>query len=226
MYEWNFALVWRNIDPILRGAAVTLQLTALTIVVGLPVAAITAAARRARYRPARLLALTFIEIFRDLPVLVVLVWMYYCLPLVTGGRVQPSALVIATTGLALNFAAIEAEIIRSGAGAITRQEIESAQSFGFSRGAILLHVVLPQVFWRTLPPTIGQAANTLKLSALASFIAVPEAFFATLTLIQDTARPLEFYTILAAVYLAIILPVSLSATFLERAFAERFRWGA
>lgn len=130
---------------------------------------------------------------------------------------------MAVVGLGLNFAALMADILRSGYEAIPQGELEVARSFGFNRRQTLSHIILPQAFWRSLAPSLGQAVNTLKLSSLASFIAVPELFYKTSHLIQETFRPLEFYTILSGLYLALILPLSLVVQGVERKLNQRFR---
>ncbi len=221
-YEWNFSLVARHAPQLFRGLAMTMIITTLTAAFGIPLAIGVATARTARPVALRLIAATFIEIFRDIPVLVLLVWMYFCLPVLTDGGLNLPSAVVAVLALGLNFAALEAEIIRAGISNIPRAEIEVARGFGFSRIEVLRHVVLPQAFWRSLAPTVGQIVNTLKLSALAAFISVSELFFTTLSLIQDTARPLEFYTALALLYLIAILPPAALAHALERRLTPRF----
>lgn len=221
-YAWDFASVWRNWQVLLQGTAVTLALSIAAIVFGLIFAVPLAFLRKSRVRMISWLSRAFIEVFRDLPVLVVLVWLFYCLPILLGNATHLTPFLIAVIGLGLNFAALQSEIFRAGLEAIPPGEIEVARSLGFSRYQIARYIVTPQAFWRTLAPTLGQGVNTLKLTALASFISVDEAFHITTSLIQDTYRPMEFYTVLAGLYLAIIMPLSLIIQVVERRLELRF----
>lgn len=222
-YRWDFSWVWRNLDVLLAGVSVTLLLTALTFLIGITLAPAIVMARRSRLWPLRWVAASFIEVFRDLPVLVVLVWLYFCLPMLVNSSVVLAPFWVAVIGLALNFIALEAEIMRSGYENIPAPQIEAARALQIPPGRIVQHIIIPQTFWRCLAPTLGQMVNTLKLTSLASFITVPELFYQTGTLIQETYRPLEFYSTMAILYLALILPVAVVLQRLEAQMSQRFR---
>ncbi len=180
-------------------------------------------ARRSRLAPLRWLAMALIEIFRDLPVMVALIWMYYCLPILLGQNFRLSSFAVAVLGLAVNFGALQAEIFRAGLEAIPAGEIAAARGLNLRRQHILAYIVIPQTFWRSLAPTLGQIVNTIKLTALASFVVVPELYYATGRVIMETFRPLELYTAMAVLYLAIIIPLSLITQQLEQRLSGRFR---
>ena len=88
--------------------------------------------------------------FRDLPVLVVIFWLFFCLPILLGRSLLLAPFNVATVALGLNFSALMADILRAGYEAIPSGELEVARSFGFSRWRILRHIILPQAFWRSL----------------------------------------------------------------------------
>jgi len=221
-YSWDFSWVWKNIDVLFKGLLVTLTLTIMTVLFGYVVGLLLFFIKRSSNKILYYFSQWMIEIFRGIPVLVTLVWLYYCLPIFLGESFQISAFWIAVLGLGLNFAALEAEILRAGYDAIPFGEREAAQIFGFSKYQTATHIVIPQAFWRSLAPTLGQIINTIKLTSLAAFISVNELFFTTSNLIQTTYRPLEFYTILAVLYLIIILPLSFWLQNLERKLSVRF----
>ncbi len=200
----------------------TVGLTIASITTGGALGVFVFLARRVRLSPVHWLAVVFIEVFRGLPVLVTLIWLFFCLPLLLGSAGQMPPFWVAVLGLGLNYAALQAEILRAGYEAIPPGEIEAALGLRFSRWQILRYIAIPQAFWRSLAPTLGQAINTLKLTALASFIAVPELFYSASDLIKATSRPLEFYSILAAVYLALILPLSFVLEAMEARLTARF----
>ena len=221
-YQWDFSWVLKSLDVLAAGLLVTLRLTIIAVIGGIVLGLIVALMRQAKSVLLSWTARMYIEIFRDLPVLVVLIWLFYCLPPLLGERLQLSPFWVAALGLGLNFSALQAEIFRAGYEAIPKGQIEAAVALNFKRYQILRYIVVPQALWRSLAPTLGQSINTLKLTALASFISVGELFYVTGRLIQDTFRPLEFYTTLAVLYLLLILPLSLSVGIVERRLAIRF----
>lgn len=224
-YQWDFAWVLSNWSSLASGVATTGLLTLATIVLGFLLAILWAGLRISGNPVLSGFSRLCVELFRDLPVLVVLVWLYFCLPILVGETATFSPFWIAVVGLALNYSALEADILRSAYLSIPRSELEAARSFGFSRWQLVTYIVLPQAFWRALAPTLGQAVNTLKLTSLASFITVPELFYVSGRLIQETFRPLEFYTALAAAYLVLIFPLSAGVQVLEHRLQVRFAEG-
>ena len=224
-YTWDYTWVWRNSDVLARGMLVTLALTLTTVGSGTVMGAIVALLRQSRFRVVSWIARVYIEIFRDLPVLVVLIWLFFCLPILLGPNAIISPFWVAVIGLGLNFSALQAEIIRAGYEAIPVGQLEAASGLHFSRWQVLRFIILPQTIWRSIAPTLGQAVNTLKLTALASFISVGELFYVTGRLIQNTFRPLEFYTTLALLYLALILPLAILVQAFEFRLSRRFRHG-
>lgn len=224
-YSWDFTWVWRNIDVLLNGLLVSLLLTILTVLFGYLCGLFFFFVKKSPNKFLSYFSQVLIELFRAVPVLVTLVWLFYCLPIFLGQSFQISAFWIAVLGLGLNFGALQAEILRSGYGAIPIGEREATKIFGFSKYQTAIHIIIPQTFWRTLAPTLGQIVNTIKLTSLAAFISVNELFFTTSNLIQTTYRPLEFYTILAVMYLIIILPLSFWLQSLEKRLSLRFANG-
>lgn len=222
-YSWDFSVVWRNKEALLGGLWVTAQLTFWSVGFGTLAGVLLLFARRSQVAPLRWLAMALIEIFRDLPVIVALIWMYYCLPILLGDNFRLSSFAVAVLGLAVNFGALQAEIFRAGLEAIPAGEIAAARGLNLRRRHILAYIVIPQTFWRSLAPTLGQIVNTIKLTALASFVVVPELYYATGRVIVETFRPLELYTAMAVLYLAIIIPLSLATQRLEQQLSGRFR---
>ncbi len=222
-YSWDYSVILANYDILLRGMGITLMLTAVTVILGFGMGCLIAAMRISKVWIISWCARLYIEVFRGLPVLVTLIWLYFCLPIFLGSSISISSFWVAVLGLGLNFSALQAEITRSGFEAIPTGEIEAARGLDFNRWQILRYIIIPQAFWRSLTPTLGQAVNTLKLTALASSIVVPELFYETSALIQQTYRPLELYTTLAFLYLALIIPLSLVLQTLEARLAARFR---
>ena len=151
---------------------------------------------------------------RGLPSLVVLVWVYFALPILTG--VSMTGFQAAVLGLTLSQAAFSAEIFRAGIESIDKGQMEVARVIGMSYVLAMRRIVLPQAIRRMIPPFVNTFAGLLKFTSLASVIAVTELLHVSTNIIQLTFRPLEVYTFSAVLYLAMILPVTWLSRYLER----------
>ncbi|HYB69326.1 MAG TPA: amino acid ABC transporter permease [Candidatus Bathyarchaeia archaeon] len=212
-YTWRFDVVWSYREVFLRGAAVTAELTAGALVIGLLLGLALGIAKGSRFAMCRVPAVIFIEFFRSTPALVQLVWIYYAMPIVTG--LQLGSFVSVTLGLGLNAAAYFAEIFRAGIASIARGQMDAARSLGMRYPQAMRRIILPQAIRRMVPPFINEIANLVKLTTLASVLAVGELLHEAQNLITNTYRPLEVYSALAVTFAAIIFPVLLLARRLE-----------
>lgn len=155
----------------------------------------------------------YVEAFRSIPVLVLILWVYYGLPVVLGISLGPFAAGI--LALALSDSAFEAEIFRAGIQSIERGQTEAADALGFSYSQKMWHIVLPQAIRRILPPLGNQFVYMLKMSSLLSIIGLQELTRKANELTVTVYRPLEIYTILVLEYLILILLVSWLVRWLE-----------
>ena len=212
-YTWNFNAVFAYQDAMLGGAALTLQLTLASVVLGTVGGLLLCLARGSRVRAIRLGGELFAEVFRGLPLLMVLVWLFYAFPSVLG--VKLSAFDTAVIGLALNLAAFSSDIFRAGISAIPRGQWEASLALGLTELQTLRDIVFPQAARVIIPPLAGRYIETVKLTALASVIAVDELLHVGGNIISVSYRPLEVYTAIALLYLAIILPLSAGLAKLE-----------
>jgi len=144
-----------------------------------------------------------VEIFRSIPILVLILWVYYGLPVVLGISMNPfSAGVVA---LALSDSAFEAEIFRGGIQSIGKGQIEAADSIGLNYYQKMRVIILPQAVRRILPPLGNQFVYMLKMSSLVSIIGLQELTRRANELTVTVYRPLEIYTLLVVEYLLLIL---------------------
>ena len=148
----------------------------------------------------------YVETFRSIPVLVLILWVYYGLPVVLGLSLNPFAAGI--VALALSDSAFEAEIFRAGIQSIERGQTEAADALGFSYSQKMWHIILPQAIRRILPPLGNQFVYMLKMSSLLSIIGLQELTRKANELTVTVYRPLEIYTVLVLEYLLLILIVS------------------
>jgi His/Glu/Gln/Arg/opine family amino acid ABC transporter permease subunit len=148
----------------------------------------------------------YVEIFRSIPLLVLILWVYYGLPVVLGISLNPFTAGI--VALALSDSAFEAEIFRAGIQSIERGQTEAADALGFNYAQKMRHIILPQAIRRILPPLGNQFVYMLKMSSLLSIIGLQELTRKANELTVTVYRPLEIYTVLVLEYLLLILIVS------------------
>lgn len=149
---------------------------------------------------------TYVELFRSIPVLVLILWVYYGLPVVLGISMNP--FLAGVVALAISDSAFEAEIFRAGIQSIGRGQIEAADSIGLNYYQRMRLIILPQAIRRILPPLGNQFVYMLKMSSLVSIIGLQELTRKANELSVTVYRPLEIYTVLVLEYLVLILIVS------------------
>ena len=218
-YQIDFDLVLRSLPVLLRGLLVTVQLWIPSILIGLFAGFLLSLARLSKSSVLRLPSLFYIELFRDTPVLIQLIWFFYAFPIIIG--VQLSPFTAALLGLALNTSAYSAEIFRGGMQSIAQGQWEGARALGMRRSKILQRIILPQVFKRMLPAFTNRAIEVAKMSSLASVLSVHELMYQARLLSSTYYRPLEILTTVAFIYFVLIYPGTWLSARLERHMAKK-----
>ncbi len=218
-YDWDFSLVLQNYPVLLRGLLVTVELWFPCIIVGLAVGFLLALARLSPVKWLNWLALGYLEVFRDTPVLIQLIWFFYAFPIIIG--VQLSPFMAAALGLTLNTSAYCAEIFRGGIESIPKGQFEGAKALGMTRGTLMRRIILPQVFRRMLPAFTNRGIELAKVTSLASILSVHELMYQGRLLSSTYYRPLEILTTVALVYFVLIYPGSFLSSQLERRLSAR-----
>jgi len=206
-YNWDFSVITTYKLAILKGTVMTIGLTLTSLLLGTCFGLILCFMKISRNPAPKLLAKIIIDTFTGLPLLVLLVWLYYALPIFTG--IHISAFVTAVMALSLNLGGFSAEIFRAGIQSVPTGQVEAAISLGMTRWHTLRRIVLPQAVKVIIPPLSGRYIETIKLTSLASIIAVDELLHSGQNLISISFRPLEIYTAIAFIYLAMIIPLTL-----------------
>lgn len=214
----RFNEVWRYREALWKGLLVTVELNLVVLVVGTALGFIIGALRLSRAPVVRGVTRVYVDLFRSFPALVLLVWLFFALPLMPGLQIRLSAFTCAAVGLTLNLSAFVAEIFRAGILAVPKHHVDSAKVMGFSRWRIWHYVTGPISFRIMVAPLFGQYINQIKLSVLASVIAVPELLHTVNTITTETFRPLELYAVLAGIFLLMLIP----CTYLQGVFETRF----
>jgi polar amino acid transport system permease protein len=204
MYTWNWDILLDYKGQLIDAALLTLWLNIAVLIFGTLLGIVLGLLKRVKLQILRYFIISFIDLFRTLPVLVLLIWFNYCVPILF--HINWDSLTTAIIVLSLNLAAFIAEIVDAGVQGVPAIHVESGKVLGFSKMQNMRYIVLPIAIRLMIPPIVGQYINSIKLSVLASMIAVPELLNVTQNIISQTYRPLEFYTALAVLFLILLLP--------------------
>ncbi len=204
--EFDFSPLIDSWRFLLDGLGVTLLLSIITVVCSLVAGSLIALLRI--YGPAWLrVALTFyIDTMRAIPVLVVLVWIYFALPIATGLNLP--SFWAAAFALSVHIAAYVAEIVRAGIESVRSGQIRAGLALGMSRAQVVQKIILPQALIRMLPAFGSIISITIKDTAIASVIAVPELMKRSETVAGQSFRPIEIFTVAMIVYFLILFPAT------------------
>ncbi len=206
---WAFG---RYFPLLLRGLWTTIGLSIASMVVAVLLGLPIAVARLWGPAPIRALAVIYVEVFRGIPVLLLLFFLYYGLPGV-GVRLGPIS--AAVLGFGLNYAAYEAEIYRGAIGAVPQGQWEAAASLGMGRGLTFRRVVLPQALRLVLPPMTNDFVALFKDTSLVSVIAVVELTKQYQIVAKSSMQYLEIGLVTAALYLLVSSPLGVVSRWLE-----------
>jgi glutamine transport system permease protein len=230
-YTWGWYVVspltdqgQSNIAFLTGGLWQTIAVSLLAISLSIPLGLLVALPGFARNPWLRLVNRAYVETIRSIPILPLMLWVYYGLPVLTGLNFDPFTAGVLT--LVISDSAFEAEIFRGGLQSIEKGQHEAADSLGLSAGDKLWYVILPQAIRRILPPLGNQFVYVLKMSSLLSVIGVFELTKKANELVVTLYRPLEIYSFLILEYFVLVVIVSAGVRWLERRLAADQRLAA
>ena len=203
--------------PLIDGLLVTLEIGAYSIILGLTIGLVTAFLRLSGSFSGRLLATFYLEIVRNTPLLVQLFVFYFIL----GPILEIDRFWIAVLCISFFEGSFASEIMRAGILSVPRGQWEASDSVGLSRAQAYRYVVLPQAIPIMLPPLVGILVNLIKHSAIVSVIAVFDLTTTGLDIISETFMAFEVWIVVAAIYLALTVTLSLCVSGLEKHFRGR-----
>lgn len=218
-YQWDFAIVLRSFPVLLRGVGVTAQLWVGCFLAGMAAGLLVCLLRLSHSRTLAALGMAWVELFRNVPSLIQLIWFYYAFPILID--TQLTAFMAAFIGIALNTSAYCAEIFRAGIQSIENGQWEGAMALGLPRRTALRRIILPQVFQRMLPAFTNRAVELAKVTSLASVLSVHELMYQGRLLSSTFYRPLEILSVVALTYFILIYPFSYASHRLERQLGNR-----
>ncbi|MEW9310685.1 amino acid ABC transporter permease [Labrys neptuniae] len=216
--DWATINSW--LPQLWDGLVVNLQLTAITLALGVPLGLIWAVTVRSRVRGLRYLTLFLVEVGRGAPALVLLQFFYAGLP--QSGLVL-SSMTSAIIGLAWSTGAYTSEIIRGGLEAVPAGQGEASQALNLSDWDTFRYVILPQGFWVALPALLGFAVLVFQGTSLCFAIALPEIMAQATDIGATTFRNFAAYALTGGIFAAICIPASLLVGWIEHKVAARSR---
>jgi len=212
---WLYFLVGQYPEGPLGGLVLTILLSGAALVLAMPLGLLLGIARVSPYRAISLPVAGLVQVVRAVPLLLVLFWVYFFLPAVTGVKTSQATTMLMV--LVVFDSVYLAEIVASGLRALPKGQLESARSLGLGYGAALRHVVLPQTLRHGLPSIVNQLVSTIKATSLGYIIGLSEvSFIATQINTLVFTQAVEVYLILALTYFILCFGLSRLAFLLER----------
>ena len=203
-----------NLKFLLSGLTTTIYISIVSIIISIILGLLVAIPSLAKSKFLTYLNIGYVEIVRAIPLLVLILWIYYGLPIMTGISFSP--FVSGIIALSISESAFQAEIFRAGINSIKKSQWEAGSSLGLSFFRKLRLVILPQAIKNILPAIGNQFVYVLKMSSLVSIIGIGDLTRKANELVVTTYRPLESSTFLLLEYLILILVVSFLVRKLEK----------
>jgi amine acid ABC transporter, permease protein, 3-TM region, His/Glu/Gln/Arg/opine family len=220
-YNWGWYIIdprldsgLSNIQFLIDGLGITISISLLSICISLIIGFIIALPGLSNNKLLKIVNRTYIEIFRAIPLLVLLLWVYYGLPVIFS--ISVGAFLAGIISLSLSDAAFEAEIFRAGLQSIPNGQKDAAKSLGLNKFQELRLIILPQAIRIILPAIGNQFVYVLKMSSLVSIIGLADLTRKANELVVTVYRPLEIYSFLVLEYLMLILIISYFIRRLEK----------
>ncbi|TKT78368.1 amino acid ABC transporter permease [Aquamicrobium sp. LC103] len=217
---WLLLLIGQYPNGPLGGLANTLILSALSIALAFPVSIIFALARLSKWPLLRWPVTALVYVTRGVPLLMLILWCYFLIPLWTGADV-PSFVIMLTT-LVVYQGAFLSEVVRAGIVALGPGQMDAARALGHSYLGAMRYVILPQALYNMIPSIISTFVSTIKDTTLGYVINVPDLTFAASQVNnQLLTQPFQVFLILAIVYYVICWSLTHVANRVERRIARR-----
>lgn len=213
-YTLDPGAVTRNLDKLWEGLIVTLELTVAANVIGVTAGFILALVVLSPYRLLSWPATLLVEFFRCTPAIVQIVWFFYCVPMLFNVWLDPVTMGIMALGL--NLTAFNAEAYRASIQAVPKEHLDAGIALGLTPVQRIRHIVQPQALRASVPVLLTNGIGTFQQSALVAIVGVADLMYQGKLVATETYRPIETFSVIALVYLAVSLPVARIVGWLER----------
>lgn len=213
----DFTILTENADMFLEGFKNTLYVSFLALIGSFILGVILAVFRIAPIKPLNWFGTAYVEFFRNIPILIILFFIFTGLPVI---GIRFSGFVAGTLALMIYTAAFIAEAIRAGILSVPKGQMEAARSSGLTYGQAMRHVILPQAIKIVIPPLGNQFINLVKNSSILTIVAAGELMYQGDLISARTFVVFDVYIFVAAFYLIITLPLSYGVNRLEKRLAK------
>mgnify|MGYP004004365713 CR=1 FL=1 len=218
--DFDFAGITPHLPAFVQGAFVTLGVSIPGALLGIVVGLVLVAGQRAPIAPVRWASSTYVSFIRGTPLLVQIFFVYSALPGLFGFNIP--AYFAGVLALCLNSGAFVTEILRAGLSSLPLGQWDAAKSVGLSRYKTWRFVILPQLFYRILPPLTNEFTMVVKATPLLSVITVVEITRTAQHVMNETFRPVEAFVVAAIFYFVMLFSLSRATRKLET-WAEAYR---
>jgi polar amino acid transport system permease protein len=218
--NWLLLLIGQYPNGPLGGIAGTLILSVCGLVLAFPLSVLLALARLSPWPLLRAPVAVLVYVTRGVPLLMVILWVYFLLPVLIGQNVSGFMTMLCT--LVIYEGAYLSEVVRAGILALPKGQAEAARALGHSHLGAMWHVILPQALYNMLPSLLSQFVSTIKETTLGYVINVPELTFAANQINnQLLTKPFHVFFLLAVIYFVVCWSLTEAAHALERRIARK-----
>jgi polar amino acid transport system permease protein len=219
-YDWDFSYVFKNQNVLWEGFLGTLQIGLSSLFFGIIVGLGLAALRMSKYRGLSIPATAAIEFLRMTPLMVLLFWVYFALPVLIGVRLDPFA--AGLIAFSMQSGAFFSEVFRGGIQSIDRSQWEGGRSLGMTSLQLMRRIIMPQAVRRMIPPLMERSFELIKGTTQMAAISYSDLLYQAMVLSAQLYRPVEIMTFVALFYLGFLTLVSFGMRLVE-ARIERAR---
>lgn len=211
-FDWS--ILWQYREPLISGAITTFSVVLVSLFFGALIASVVCAGSLQKRRFLRAPARVYVQIFRVIPEVALIFWVYLCLPLVLDIRM--TAFESGALAISLICGAYLAEILRAGIIAVPKGQSEAAVALGLSALPRWYKVILPQALRIVLPNIVSFLTELVKMTSLLAAISVGEMAYQANVLGSLTFKYNEFFTSVAIAYFVVIFPITVLSRRLEK----------
>ncbi|TKI06596.1 amino acid ABC transporter permease [Martelella alba] len=212
------SIILSYLPLLLAGAGYTLIITLVAMVFGSAIGMLVALMQISAFRALQVIAKTYNSLFRGLPLLIQILYIYFGLPLLTGIRIP--ALVAGAVAMTLYTGAFMAAIFRAGIESVDRGQLEAGRTIGFSHWQAMRLIVFPQAFWRMIPAVANQFSITLKDTSLLSVIGVAELTMRGQSIYSANFDTIRVLSMVGIIYFIIFFIAERFSFYLEKRFSQ------
>ncbi|MBH9985670.1 MULTISPECIES: amino acid ABC transporter permease [Lactobacillus] len=218
MQTWIDALSWLNFGFLLKGLAVTLYISLVSIVLSFILGSVLGIIRYSKIKYISAAVGFVIDLVRNLPLLLIIFFTYFGMPKI---GYRPSAITSAIIAMTIFESSMLAEIVRSGIQSVSEGQMEGARSTGMSFVQALWYIILPQAYRHMIPTIIGQFVSLIKDTSLATIIVVPELMqHAQVIYGQNANYIVPMFAALTLLYFVICFTLSMAGSYLHKHMAS------